>query len=191
VRCATNSTSGSSGSGSSGTSGTSGSSGGSVKCDKSGPGTCGDTQALNHCNCGAGCSRNSSSAGSGYSCHITCRTDADCQNLYSFATSCHHSKRTPDRRTWSAGDERAAGSAGRARALFSLSRLPEVSAHRRTDSRWGFDATKMSRAAQASKCLLAICFLATSRCHYEATYWPIVISLRRPREALLGRRLFV
>lgn len=79
---------GGSGGGGSDAGGSNTDSGSGASCKSAGPGTCGDTPALNHCNCGAGCYRNSASAGSGFSCHITCTTDDDCANLYSFATTC-------------------------------------------------------------------------------------------------------
>jgi hypothetical protein len=60
----------------------------SAKCTAAGPGTCGDMPDLNHCNCGASCYRDSASVGSGYNCHSVCMTNADCQGLYSFPTTC-------------------------------------------------------------------------------------------------------
>jgi len=63
--------------GSGGTSG-SGGSGGKPSCTAGGPGFCGDTAALNRCNCGAACLRDSEIAGSGYSCHLECTSNTDC-----------------------------------------------------------------------------------------------------------------
>lgn len=70
-----------------GASGTGGTASG-PRCTASGPGKCGDTAALNHCNCGAYCYRDSAAAGSSSHCHFNCKTDDDCKNLLSYPTTC-------------------------------------------------------------------------------------------------------
>lgn len=75
------------GSGGSSSGGTGGSSSGGPKCTD-GVGTCGDKPELNACKCGAACFRNATSAGAGYSCHVPCSTDADCDNVFSTPSTC-------------------------------------------------------------------------------------------------------
>ena len=59
-----------------------------MRCTAGGPGKCADKPELNHCNCGASCYRDGPAAGSGYSCHNICQTDADCANFYDYPSTC-------------------------------------------------------------------------------------------------------